>query len=106
MDLNLQGSFFLAQAVAREMRSRETHGSILLMSSVTGHRAHEHLSAYGMTKAALELMAKNLVIELSPYRITINSLDPGTTLTERTEANPNYKKAWQEITHMTRPTNP
>src|SRR3546814_753822 len=66
MDLNLQGSFFLAQAVAREMRSRETHGSILLMSSVTGHRAHEHLSAYGMTKAALELMAKTLVIELSP----------------------------------------
>lgn len=106
VDLNLQGSFFLTQAVAKVMRSKNTEGSILLMSSVTGHRAHRQLSAYGMTKAALELMAKTLVIELAPFRITINTVAPGATLTERTSGEPNYEKVWSEITPMGRPASP
>lgn len=106
VDLNLQGSFFLTQAVARDMRKQKTEGSILLMSSVTGHRAHNHLSAYGMTKAALELMAKTLVIELSPHKITINSIAPGATLTERTASDPDYKRVWSGITPMGRPATP
>ncbi|HYH56106.1 MAG TPA: SDR family oxidoreductase [Anseongella sp.] len=106
VDLNLQGSFFLAQSAAREMRRQKTEGSILLMSSVTGHRAHDQLSAYGMTKAALELMAKTLVIELSPYRITINSVAPGATLTERTSSDPNYESVWSAITPMGQPATP
>lgn len=106
VDLNLQGTFFLTQAVAREMRSKNTEGSILLMSSVTGHRAHMQLSAYGMTKAALELMAKTLVIELSPYKITINSVAPGATLTERTSLDGDYERVWSGITPMGRPAKP
>lgn len=106
IDLNLQGTFFLTQAVAREMRDKKVEGSVLLMSSVTGHRAHDQLSAYGMTKAALELMAKTLVIELSPFKITINSLAPGATLTERTSEEPDYEKAWSKITPMGRPAMP
>ncbi|MFS8616841.1 MAG: SDR family oxidoreductase [Solitalea sp.] len=103
MDLNLQGSFFLTQAVCREMRDRKVEGSILLMSSVTGHRAHRQLSAYGMTKAALELMAKTLVLELSPLKITINTIAPGATLTERTSQDANYEQVWSDITPMGRP---
>lgn len=106
VDLNLKGSFFLAQAAAREMRRQKTEGSILLMSSVTGHQAHDQLSAYGMTKAALEMMAKTLVIELSPYRITINAVAPGATMTERTASDPDYKKVWSTITPMGRPASP
>ena len=53
MNLNLAGSFFLTQASAIEMRKQGSGGSILLMSSVTGHQAHKDLAAYGMTKAAL-----------------------------------------------------
>jgi glucose 1-dehydrogenase len=103
MTVNLQGSFFLAQMAAKQMIKQQSGGSILLMSSVTGHQAHKNLAAYGMTKAALEMLAKNLVIELSPYKITVNTVAPGATLTERTQEDADYKKTWSRITPMGRP---
>ena len=36
--VNLRGSFFLAQAVARQFRLQGAPGRILFLSSVTGHR--------------------------------------------------------------------
>jgi glucose 1-dehydrogenase len=65
---NLGGSFFLAQAAAKQMKKQGNGGKLLFMSSVTGHQAHKDLAAYGMTKAALEMLAKTLVIELSPFQ--------------------------------------
>lgn len=103
MRVNLGGSFFLAQAAAKQMKKQGLGGSILFMSSVTGHQAHENLAAYGMSKAALEMLAKNLVIELSPYKITINTVAPGATLTERTMKDEDYLGTWQNITPLGRP---
>lgn len=104
LDLNLIGSFLLTQAAAKQMRLQKTGGRILLMSSVVGHQAHEFLAAYAMTKAGLEMLAKNLVLELSPYGITINTVAPGATLTERTlTEDPTYPKIWSAITPMGRP---
>jgi NAD(P)-dependent dehydrogenase (short-subunit alcohol dehydrogenase family) len=103
MNLNLQGSFFLAQKAAQQMIKQQSGGSILFMSSVTGHQAHKDLAAYGMTKAALEMLAKSLVVELSPYQITINTVAPGATLTERTMEDAEYKNTWSRITPMGRP---
>jgi len=93
--VNLQGTFFLAQAAARQMREQGDGGRILFMSSVTGHRAAPQLAAYGMTKAAIEMLARALPAELSQYGITINAIAPGATLTERTaQEMPNYAEAW------------
>ncbi|HEX4374461.1 MAG TPA: SDR family oxidoreductase [Puia sp.] len=103
LQVNLGGSFFLAQAAANKMAAQKTGGSILLMSSVTGHQAHKDLAAYGMTKAALEMLAKNLVIELSPHRININAIAPGATLTERTIDDKDYEKVWSRITPLGKP---
>ena len=103
MQLNLGGSFFLAQAAAKKMKEKETGGTILFMSSVVGHQAHKNLAAYAITKAGLEMLAKNLVIELSPYRISVNAIAPGATLTERTKNENDYEKTWSRITPMGRP---
>ena len=103
LDLNIRGSFFLTQAAARQMRLQGQGGRVLLMSSVTGHQAHQFLAAYGMTKAALEMLAKSLVVELSPYGITINAVAPGATMTERTAEDPAYNQTWSKITPMGRP---
>ncbi|HZY82873.1 MAG TPA: SDR family oxidoreductase [Cyclobacteriaceae bacterium] len=106
MRLNLGGSFFLAQAAARQMKQQGEGGSILFMSSVTGHQAHKNLAAYGMTKAALEMLAKNLVIEVSQYKINVNCVAPGATKTERTMQDADYDKTWKNITPMGRPATP
>ena len=103
MKVNLGGSFFLAQASANQMKRQGQGGSILFMSSVTGHQAHENLAAYGMSKAALEMLAKNLVIELSPYKINVNTVAPGATLTERTLRDTEYFGTWEKITPMGSP---
>ena len=102
MEVNLTGSFFLAQAAAKQMKEQATGGALLFMSSVTGHQAHKNLAAYSMSKAALEMLAKNLVIELSDYQITINTIAPGATLTERTMDDPGYAAIWSKLTPMGR----
>ncbi len=103
LQLNLFGSFMLAQEAARQMAAQGQGGRILFMSSVTGHQAHRGLAAYGMTKAALEMLAKSLVIELSHYQVTVNTVAPGATLTERTLEDPQYTSVWSELTPMGRP---
>ena len=103
MQVNLGGSFFLAQAAANQMKTQLDGGSILFTSSVTGHQTHKDLAAYGMSKAALEMLAKNLVIELSHYKINVNTIAPGATLTERTLEDPNYSEVWNKLTPMGRP---
>ncbi len=98
LDVNLQGSFFLAQYAARQMRKQGKGGRILFMSSVTGCQAYHSLSAYGMTKAALQMLAKSLVPELSPFKITVNAIAPGATLTERTHATEHdYADIWNAL---------
>ncbi len=85
------------------MKAQQSGGRILFMSSVVGHQAHKNLAAYAITKAGLEMLAKNLVIELSPYNITVNTIAPGATLTERTLHDAEYEKTWSRITPMGKP---
>ncbi len=102
--LNLRGSYFLAQAAARQMRAQGQGGRLLLLSSVCGHLAIPSLAAYSMSKAALEMLARALVPELSPHRITINTVAPGATVTPRNlEMDPHYAKTWGAKTPLGRP---
>lgn len=104
LQLNMNGTFFLTQAAALAMRDQQKGGSIVLMSSVVGLQSHKYLSAYSMTKAAIQMLARNLVLELSPYGIRINSIAPGATITERTMAmEPEYDKTWQQLTPLKKP---
>ncbi len=49
------------------------------------------------------MLAKTLVVELSPYNISINAIAPGATITERTGEDENYINTWSRITPMGRP---
>ena len=104
LKVNLFGTFFLTQEATKQMISQASGGSILLTSSVTGHQAHKYLAAYGMTKSAIEQLAKNLVIDLSPHQININTIVPGATLTERTLQDDEYIKTWSRITPTGKPS--
>jgi glucose 1-dehydrogenase len=103
LKINLFGTFFLTQAAVKQMVAQGHGGSILLTSSVTGHAAHPDLAAYGMTKAGIDQLAKNLVIDLAPHNININTIVPGATLTERTLEDKAYLKTWSKITPSGKP---
>jgi len=100
VQVNLQGTFFLAQQAAKQMIQQKTGGRIILMSSVTGHTYHPDLTTYGMSKAAIVFLAKTLGVELAKHQITVNAISPGATLTERTIEleNGDYKKSWERTT--------
>lgn len=96
--LNLQGAFFLAQRVSKEIIKHGNGGRIVFMSSQVGIRAYHNLTAYGMTKAALQFMGQNLAFGLGKYGITVNTVAPGATLTERTaKEQPDYEGMWGKL---------
>ncbi|MEN9745526.1 MAG: hypothetical protein RL640_1364 [Bacteroidota bacterium] len=103
MNVNLRGTFYLAQMASNQMIQQKTGGSLLFTSSVTGHQAHKNLAAYSMTKAGVEMLAKNLVSEIAEHGINVNCIAPGATLTERTLQDPEYLPTWTKLTPMKKP---
>jgi glucose 1-dehydrogenase len=103
LQVNLFGTYFITQAATKQMVAQGHGGSVLLTSSVTAHAAHKNLAAYGMTKAAIDQLAKNLIVDLAPHHININTIVPGATLTERTLEDTEYIETWSRITPSGRP---
>ena len=98
VNVNLQGTFFLAQKAANQIISQEENGGrILLMSSVTGYQYHPDLAAYAMSKAAIRMLVKSLGVELAKHGITVNGIAPGATATERTLEDESYKETWAQL---------
>jgi glucose 1-dehydrogenase len=107
VNLNLQGSFFLTQAFAKQIIKQGGQGSVLLMASNIGYQGYPNLSAYAVSKAGIRMMARNLIAELSPLGVRINAIAPGATLTERTAMEEeNYWETWSKITPLNKIATP
>jgi glucose 1-dehydrogenase len=107
VSINLGGTFFLAQAAARQMRAQGSGGRILFLSSVLGSRVAPEAVVYGMTKRGIEMLTRSLGVTLAPYKITVNAVAPGATVTPRTlRDDPDYEKHWQAVTPTGRPAYP
>ena len=105
VDLNLKGSFFGAQAAARQMVTQvdasgnPCGGRIVFSSSVTGVAALPDCSPYAVTKAGLRHMATVLALELGRYGVTVNALGIGATVNDRnTTDDPDYQAHWAVVT--------
>jgi 3-oxoacyl-[acyl-carrier protein] reductase len=107
VNVNLRGTYFLAQAAAQEMVRRGAGGRIIITASVAGVQAVENLSAYAMTKGGLQMLARNLVLELSPYNITINCVAPGSVTNARNlRDDPEYAANWARVIPLGRAGEP
>jgi 3-oxoacyl-[acyl-carrier protein] reductase len=86
LGVNLRGCFLAVQACARAMRAQR-YGRIVLTSSITGPRVsspgHGHYSA---SKAGINGLIRAAAIELAPFGITVNGVEPGNILTEGMQA--------------------
>ncbi|MDH6298072.1 SDR family oxidoreductase (plasmid) [Agrobacterium salinitolerans] len=79
--INLTGTFMVSQAVARKMAERKT-GSIVNIASLSGQKGGVGRSAYGASKAGVELLNKVMAVELADLGINVNAIAPGPILTE------------------------
>jgi enoyl-[acyl-carrier protein] reductase III len=71
-------------------------GSIVALSSAGATRAVPQYTLVGASKGALESMVRHLAVELAPRGIRVNSLAPGTVLTDAWNALPDRENRLAE----------
>jgi NAD(P)-dependent dehydrogenase (short-subunit alcohol dehydrogenase family) len=77
LSTNAVGAFFCTQAAARHWIDAAVPGAVVMVSSVSAHQARPGHSAYGASKAAMELIAKVAALELAEHGIRVNCVAPG-----------------------------
>ena len=83
-DLDVRGSFLLAQHAARHMRD-QGGGSIVNITSVHEHIPRPNLAVYASAKAALGMLTRSLALELGLFNVRVNAVAPGVIATPRNE---------------------
>jgi D-sorbitol dehydrogenase (acceptor) len=75
--INVGGTFFTLQAVAREMIAAGKGGRIINMASQAGRRGEPLVSAYCATKAAIISLTQSAGLDLIKHGINVNAISPG-----------------------------
>jgi NAD(P)-dependent dehydrogenase (short-subunit alcohol dehydrogenase family) len=81
---NLKGVFLCSQQAARQMIQQGHGGRIIAISSIHAVLSEPDAGHYTASKGGIEAFCRTLAAELAPYKITVNYVRPGATLTELT----------------------
>jgi len=76
MNVNTK-SIFLTSKYAVPVMKQQKSGSIVNIASIAGIRARPGLNAYCASKGAAIMLTKALALELAPFKIRVNAINPG-----------------------------
>jgi NAD(P)-dependent dehydrogenase (short-subunit alcohol dehydrogenase family) len=76
-EVNALGPFIVSRAVAREMIRRKQGGKIVHIASAAGKLPVPGSAAYAASKWAVIGFVQALAMELAPYKINVNAINPG-----------------------------
>jgi len=76
-DVNVSGTLFTMQAVARHMIERGQGGKIINMASQAGRRGEALVAVYCATKAAVISLTQSAGLNLISHGINVNAISPG-----------------------------
>lgn len=83
-NLNILGTALTIKHAGLAMKQRG--GSIVAISSTEGFKIAKYMATYTVTKAAIESLVRCAALELAPFRIRVNCIQPGYVPTEGTAA--------------------
>lgn len=83
LDVNLRGTFVVAQAAAIAMRQAGS-GAIVLVSSQIGEVGHPAAAAYAASKAGVNGLVRAMALELASAGVRVNAVAPGPVETAMT----------------------
>lgn len=110
MDVNLNGSFFCAQAAAKRMESSRKGGCILFTASMSAHYTNfpQPQAAYNASKAGVAHLTRNLAAEWAVHGIRVNSISPGymDTILNAGDSLADVRKIWDARCPMGRMGDP
>ena len=101
MDVNVNGIFLMARAVARRLVTEKRTGSIINTASISASIVNlpQWQTAYNTSKAAVLHMTKTLAVEWAEHRIRVNAISPGYVWTEMNQVVPEeITRVWMEAT--------
>lgn len=84
MRADLRGTILCTREAARYMAKREVRGNIIMISSMRAERAMPNAGLYSGFKAGLNQMTKCFSLDLAPFGIRVNAVEPG-AVTVRTK---------------------
>lgn len=76
MNVNTKSIYLTTKHVVPHMKANG-QGAIVNTASIAGVRARPGLNAYCASKGAAIMLTKALAIELAPYKIRVNAINPG-----------------------------
>jgi D-sorbitol dehydrogenase (acceptor) len=76
-DINVKGTLFTTQAVARHMIEHGVKGKIINMASQAGRRGEALVAVYCASKAAVISLTQSAGLNLIQYGINVNAIAPG-----------------------------
>ena len=76
-DINVSGTLFALQAVAKKMIERGKGGKIINMASQAGRRGESLVAVYCATKAAVISLTQSAGLNLIKHKINVNAISPG-----------------------------
>lgn len=85
IDINLNGMFFVNQAVLRSMVDKGIKGSVVNTSSIASAIVSTNTGAYSASKGGVTQFTKWAALEMAPHGIRVNAVGPGTSVTRITE---------------------
>jgi NAD(P)-dependent dehydrogenase (short-subunit alcohol dehydrogenase family) len=93
LDVNLKGTCFCAQAVAKRLVAAGRPGAIINLTSGAAYRGSPRGAHYCASKGGVVSLTRQMALELAPHRIRVNAISPGLTDT----AQPRYGSSEDEI---------